>query len=666
MLAFTSVSGGSAQTQSLDGFGDGREYPSRPSKSVESPFKEAYTERRWVGLRRKGIDHCPKVTGWVSETLQDRVLRRANVNRIVLHELELERYCIYTPDDGPWVDFQQPSGLVEASKDRLALSTTSAGGVSSDILSQKIWRDLARHFRVQTGQEASGQSAPLLLLKGESNVRLTFIDGQPDGENHFSKPSEGASLHGFTLVRLAQDMLCPSPGPCPVTIATRRALSYRDFDPQEELPPNPVKDNQSGHVGLVSDLATAIYAEVLYWRQHEPEKKLILNLSLGWDGEGFRDLDARTVSQLEPSVQTVYNALRFARKSGALVIAAAGNQRGSDNTKWPLLPAAWELRRPNWFRWAFFHKPVYAVGGVDWQGVPLPNSRKGGSPRRVAYADHSVTFADALDDPTAIYTGTSVSAAVASSIAAAVWHLRPELRPAQVMRLMLRSGDKLGARANFYGWKRPVLIAKLVDAPRTRRLSLCSAVARACGPDGSWCPALSSAPACPQWAAKPPELWKAIQELPPRTVYSASKLLASSALDGFIDAASQRWLIPQPENDPCPGCTLVPKEPPNSQTPEDPKFYKLELVISPEWVAKNPDIKIEKADLIIERLVDGIVKDEDPYPLSFTTLEPGKPYTFTDLGDGQSLLGCRAEIIFTATKNNVPIPPIVNPVTIVP
>ena len=55
------------------------------------------------------------------------------------------------------------------------------------------------------------------------------------------------------------------------------------------------------------------------------------------------ELDKRRVSQLQLDTQLVYKALQYARRSNALVIAAAGNRRGGGESNWPLLPAAWEL-----------------------------------------------------------------------------------------------------------------------------------------------------------------------------------------------------------------------------------------------------------------------------------------------------------------------------------
>lgn len=661
--------------------GYGRKEPRRQN---DLKVERAYTERRWIGLLSNKTAECPAVSGWELETLEDQVLseigetlkvsRTANpdhgypsgdlpepaVDRKLLDKLGLDRYCIYT-SSVPGMKFDRPDGLAEAERDRLALSITSAGGSPSDALGQRIWPTLAEHFRDHTGQVTSS-GHPALGFTGGPSVRLTFIDSQPDGEWPPAPPVGNGSRHGFTLVHMARGLVCPGGGSCAADIVTRRALLYKDFNPADPLPPLPRPGrDQSGHVGLVSDLAATLYSEVLYWRRFEPERKLIINLSLGWDGEAFGDLEARSVSELEPSVRAVYNALRFARRSGALVIAAAGNQRGGGGTEWPLLPAAWELRRPNWLRWAFCRKPVYAVGGVESQGLPIPNSRAGGRPRRAAYADHSVTSAESPDIPTAMYTGTSVSAAVTSSIAAVVWHLRPELRPAQLMRLLARSGDELDFRADFHEWKP---LSMLVRAPYARRLSLCPAVAEACRP-GKRCDALASAPKCPAWDERLPNLQEPLAGL----LGIPAKLTPVVPSDEPVDVASQRWVIPQPEATPCPGCAVVSKPPPEGAVTgtETETEYVLNLQIGEDWKqeAQADSLDLDSGKLVI---TCGTV-EVFSRSLPLETLDAGGPSVPGPLYEmiinaGRSFEGCTAQITYMVTKPGESPMTVKNPVSL--
>jgi hypothetical protein len=662
----------------------------KTSLSQEQVRELAYSQKRRIGLRRHGIDRCPKAEGWTSESLLDLTLRKTKENKGEerdertyfkkqnaspvrqieistedlrrLHKLGLDRYCIYTALPGT-EDFRQPSGLVKAERDRMALSTTSAGGDLSDALGTKIWQTLAEQFRKQTGQEASapGSAAPKLKKRESTDqplVRLAFVDSQPDGEWILPTPATKDSQHGFTLGHLAYGLVCPSSGPCAATIVTRRALCYQKFDPEQLLALQEVGNTRSGHMGLVSDLAAAILAEVLHWRDVGTPRHLILNLSLGWDGELFGDLDAQSVSQLEPSVQAVYKALRFARQSGVLVVAAAGNAQGRESA-WPLFPAAWELRRPTLFHLPFGRKRIYAVGGVDSQGLPLPNTRKGGQPRRVAYADHAVTGAEP-SKPTAMYTGTSVSAAVVSSIAAVVWHLQPELTPAEVMRLITRSGDELDTQADFYAWK--WLLSKLMAAPNARRLSLCQAVQQACEPNGKRCPDLEPLSKCPAWAPKPAELAEILATLGEVPVVGQLSISAERIFEGAsADITSQRWVTPQPEETPCPGCTLVPKPPPVAMAfPMEPQ-YDLLLEITQSWhdAALKEGVDIAGATLVIDCPAERDVKSSLGLDLRLSAWEPKKVHRIESLARGSSLEDCKAYIDFELTGSKSVMNPVV-------
>lgn len=673
-----------------------------PGAQTDLTLKKSYVQTRWIGTLRKGTPACPEVAGWQHKTLVERAVLKAEgkaepapftpcsrcnrynpyssydsepesppveikvapADHVQLKKLGLDRICIYTPKEGgPWVEFVPPAGLV-ARQDRLALSITSAGGLPSDALSRMIWEKLAAQLADQTGppEPASPGGKGAFHFKGEPSVRLTFIDSQPDsrpgGRSALSRPADG-SLHGFTLAHFAQDIVCPS-GPypghaCAATVESRRALGYGDFDPGLPLPQAELAAGRSGHVGLVSDLATAIVAEVLYWRQFEPHKHLVLNLSLGWDGESFGDLDARSLSQLEPAVRSVYEAVRFARNSGALVIAAAGNRKGGSETEWPLLPAAWELRRPSWFPFRLGCKPLYAVGGVDWQGLPLPNSRVGGRPRRAAFADHSVTHAEDPGGPTAMYTGTSVSAAVTSSMAAVIWHLQPDLKPAQVMKLMAHAGEKLPFQADFYAWKDLWPLSKLKAAPPARRLSLCRTVEQVCGPHGTACAdRIVPFEKCLEWNPKqPPDIESIISTLP-RTNQIAAPEPQPEGLDwGTLDISNQRWVFPQPEATPCPGCSMVRRDPPPGAAAAPPSTqYELVFSIGDEWIAEAAGTTPGSTPLVLESGLLEINCEKDSYQQAIPkeVLDSGGPFRVPLTDVGKQFGGCAAGITFQVRK----------------
>jgi|GEM_PF-1657361 len=666
---------------------------------------------RWVGLRREGVP-CPEIAGWEKKDWLQESFESVNprpsepyelVNpepdRVILDEagyqkaledpllqkLGLDRFCVYNRLSTS-AEFPQklPAGLVKALPDRMAM--IAAGPVEPDLS-----QTLAGHFLIQSGKRLPADlqnlqtDAELVHLSGPPSVRLVFLDTQPDGEGVPVYNADLPSRHGYTLANLAQQLVCSDlqgstvaddPSHCAAAIATGLALPHTRFEP-DGPPSEPLAANHGGDLGLVDELAVAIVKAVWHWRESNSKQHLILNLSLGWDSELLDELDQRSVSRLEPSTQLVYDALRFARQSNVLVIAAAGNrQGGSKASSWPLLPAAWELRRPSFLPFLFLHKPVYAVGGADSQGLPLPNSRLGGTPRRVAYGDHSVTETGDHDLPAVYTTGTSVSTAVVSSIAAVVWHLRPELRPDQVMRLISRSGDPLARRADFYALKGlwpPEL------APHAKRLSLCQAVVQACRSGEGRC---ASIPKCPRWernsallsafynsnaTALPelkvllPNVCKASRGAPGLWLAKGDSTSADLCpVDLLPDIVSQRWVAPQPENTPCPGCSIIP--PPGggaagavapasltSTGPSGAKSYVLTFEIDPKW--RNPlNVAIMRATLDIDRYAAGkfIARMTYAIPLSVVaTLQNPLAQRFSMVGiDGITLADCTATFNF--------------------
>jgi Subtilase family len=658
---------------------DGRQ---RPPIVLES------AEVKWqvVALRRKAADPCPEVSGWTVANWLDQALlepgqkhdpkspapdwRRDQASGPLLRELGLDRFCSYRATASPPRPFPQPlpAGLESATNSRMALVPTGDldPGPADPV------EILARHFLEQTSGMPVAGVAPEKNLGGP--VRLVFLDTQPDGEG--VPRSSGPSRHGYTLVHLAEQLTCSGVAHCPVELATRLALPHSTFSP--EVPPADYGDGgPGGDLGLVDELAAAIVREIWNWRRSGSRQHLILNLSVGWDGELPGELGGRRGSPLKTDARLVYDALQLAHRSGALVIAAAGNRRGGGESNWPLLPAAWELYRPSGLPRLLGPRPVYAVGGVDWQGLPLPNYRRGGMPRRVAFGDHAVVLTAGLDKHTDVYTGTSVSTAVVSSIAAVVWHLRPELGAAEVMRLVGRSGDPLPSRADYYAWKHLWPLSRLRKAPDLRRLSLCPAVAQACR--GGRC----AAPSCHLWeptrhadlsplgfvatlplpaprAASLPALCEPASRPAPRFFTFGEREAStdptaagesSCPLYLLPDMVSQRWVCPQPEANPCPGCTFVPPPSGAMASTASPSGYVLAVEIDPEW-QRSTRAEIKSATLDVDRYDGGRLAARTTYNIPADELlaagAPGGTHRLllNGIGGGRSLAGCTATLNF--------------------
>ena len=420
-----------AGCQTGRGFSTGRPtcrfetFPTGAKKPVVDP-RNGEISTRWIGLRSPCSRRCPKVEGWQGEPLLSRALAKSAVARsgparddlALIQELGLDRFCVYTPEPGSDRPFVAPPNL-KAARDRLAISTAGEDLVPRSPLTDvshlnRVDQALSEEFLRETGQLPPDSGLP----SGPPNVQITFLDTEPDGPLASSPPTPPGPQHGFAVAHLAQELVCKAgDGLCAATVLSKRALNYQASSGLAHQLPSRLP----GSIGTISDLAVAIAEAVLACPS---EKRLILNLSIGWDGEA--DLDGNDAIDRDPAVQSVYAALQFAAREGVLVIAAAGNRRGGglDDSNWPILPAAWDLwpaGKPS--------KLVYAVGGVDWQGLPLPNSRTNALPVRVAYGDHAtLEVGNHSGVYTTVYTGSSVSTAVVSAAAAVIWHLLPDHR----------------------------------------------------------------------------------------------------------------------------------------------------------------------------------------------------------------------------------------------
>jgi hypothetical protein len=642
-------------------------------EKIEQDRPTRRTDRRWIGPVKKGecrIEDAEWEAKSLLELLELALGQKGNIADRKLRDT-LERVCVYSVHPGvlePSPEPPLPPG-VKAKPDRMAVATMT-NGLTGEI-AERGWRVLADHFVDQVGQVRLDRTAT-------PRARLVFIDSHPTYQGPPARPLPGSSWHGYTMARLAYEIVCGGSAPCPVQFATRLALRYDNYDPDMELhsPGAGAENDGGGNWGTVLDLAMAILEEVVYWESTEPGTKLVLNLSVGWDGEFDEELRARKASKLDFAAQAVYEALRFARRRGALVIAAAGNRRGGrPETEWPILPAAWELRRPTWL--PFGRGPVYAVGGVDWQGLPLVNSRHRAKPRRAAYADHAVvkavepapagTLEPAREGPTMMYTGTSVSSAVASSIAAVLWQLRPELRPAEVRRRMERSADLLDSRADFFAWRG---LSPPLPRPRIRRLSLCRSVLDACAPDGGRCPALEAV-RCQLWSHPPADLSSiTLAEMttsftpdsPPSDCESSTLFrptvpgISPTAenvcpMEVVQDLRNPGLLGPQPGENPCPTCTAVPDPPETASVTASATEpgYALLVYIDPNWYAPATAATINSAVLVIH-----CAGSERPwsFDISNRILPPSGSSTRLILGpiDGrESLRGCTASVDFNVT-----------------
>lgn len=558
----------------------------------------AVVKTRWIGVTKPWIRECPAsdlASGWKVRPLFPLPEKSKELQRSA-RQAGLTRFCVveYTgTEEDPKLPRRLTLRLSRAEHDSIALTT------SAEVLKGMTAEPFFQRFAAHVGRP---ESFHLADAPGQ-RVRLAFLDTQPTGVGIPSRPGEGQpplkSDHGYSLTQIAgyleglepedfaTDRRIPSittraaadPGALQVT--SQLALRGPEPEPErvlpdgvrkEELDPS-LESGAGGVVGSFNSLNSAIWNEVTDWQENlgTPGKPqhLVLNLSIGWDGEKFGGWEK--VSKMTPTIQAVYTALKFAADQGALVIAAAGNDRPCPKpTQQPLLPAGWQSLGLK------HHHPsppfVYAVSGVDGRDRPLVNTRIKGEAPLVAYGDH-VVVPDLHDGDlyTATLTGTSVASAVVSTVAALVWSHRSDLTPAELMQLLADSGQPLGRKPDF----------PAPTSQHVRRISLCPALVAACpecaGPCGSY---HASVPASIEdtLVAFPAEHTMDGATLTQRLAEDRCRLrpiffapprepvhpCPAEKLPNLVD---QPWVGTQPGVDPCPNCTVtrVPPIPPDAE-----------------------------------------------------------------------------------------------------
>lgn len=518
---------------------------------------KACAEWRWIAVSSTHASECPEIPGWDRprplftprenpNVEKDRYAKNRYIDvkgeRVIREEVteetaealrQLDRFCVYETDKKlgkvPLPPLEDGK-LVRVDQDCAAISVAGTE-----------WKTFSDNFLAQAGTPKQS-----LQIKNRRGVRLAFLDTHPTGVGVPSERPTGklTSEHGYTLAHMARNLIC-SPeksDECAALITTQLALPIQKFHPKSRKLTKIAPQGQGGIIGTQGDLANAIRNEVDAWRNalgtQDAPQKLVLNLSVAWDGELFGGLDEAQVAELRAGTQAVYWALRYAASfDEVMVLAAAGNACSTCEKRsvGPLLPAAWEDSPPAGERCdAPPRTLVYAVGGVDASGRPLRNARDSGMPRRAAYGTSGVVPALTDDHSTHMYTGTSVSTAVVSLVAAIVWDTLPGYSPEKIMALLEGSGDDLTARdpnvrANFaFG-------ASAIGPgapPPVRRISLCPALQAACRePEGkAGCPLQDPDNDCVAWE-------------PTRFASAAPPLLTCHP-----------WVHTQPPDYPCPIC----------------------------------------------------------------------------------------------------------------
>ncbi|HHO52352.1 MAG TPA: hypothetical protein ENK18_16145 [Deltaproteobacteria bacterium] len=348
----------------------------------------------------------------------------------------LARYCSYRHVDETVAPPDEVQGLAGSQRARMVAGPSASG----------LEPELVVRYEAEARQQI-GLCDPTL----DQPVRLTLLDTGATCPPGIRCSDAGA--HGEPLADIIATTMCGGDPGCSVEIHQRVAMPLR-AGPSWHI-------GDGGHFGSLDWLAQAIVREVRAWQAEGSGEPLILNLSLAWHpdygGSGAAqelvDRDGGLVDRAD--VLAVYDALRYARCSGALTIAAVGNRSGIDD-RGAMYPAAWAKHviskddcsadfglAPELQPFGDETPLLYAAGGIDARNNPLGIGRLEATPNLVAYAQHVPGFSSGRSGGPLPLTGSSVAAALVSAAAAQVWSLHPTETADQVMQRVWTGGDTL-------------------------------------------------------------------------------------------------------------------------------------------------------------------------------------------------------------------------------
>ncbi|HJL27738.1 MAG TPA: S8 family serine peptidase, partial [Polyangiaceae bacterium LLY-WYZ-15_(1-7)] len=344
---------------------------------------------------------------------------------------------------------------------------------STDPL-EYVWQDHAAAYERQVG-------APRYLPEGRGipqRVHVAILDSSADSDPHELEPTTGEYLHGRAISQVIRRSTCPR---------GREDVCIPDFDTQLVLDQGGDDGTEGGHYGSIARLAQALEQAVF-----DGGERTIIPLAVGWHPR-YQHRDGDPLAPEAQTVAAVRAALDWATCSGALVLAAAGNQTSSADGAGALYPAAWEstpsscnLERPI----------VYAAGAVGWDGEPIGLTRDGGMARLQGYgeavsADNRIEVkrtrtsfwgggsigtlrprAEPTDELLGIWTGTSMGVASVAAAATLVWGYRPDLSNHDVADWLFWAGETMDQRADLCPWNGNA--GEL--CPQARRVTACGAL----------------------------------------------------------------------------------------------------------------------------------------------------------------------------------------------
>lgn len=608
---------------------------------VEAPLSSAAVcpLTRVVGVRSG--ETCPVPTSGSGGSWTGGLLFEPSPGQVL--PPELARFCVYdwtSPGGTPPDPAALPKDGHPSWSDWLAPDCQVVAAQSSPMM-ELLWPELEAAYL----QQVEALAALPTGAQPAAATRVEVIDSAVT-ERASGRPSHGALAHGRAVGRIIERLACPGgAGPdCHAFITSTLALRLtRDSTGVVADPAN------GGFFGSQADLARSIQIAVDRWKVEAPASRFVINLSVGWEPTYGGQFSGTAFASLPGPVRAVHAALAFARCEGALVIAAAGNASGGPAPDvGPLYPAAWETKpAPSGAQCGAFGASgavpaggsyaalLYSAGGVDGRDAPLANTRVQGRPRLAAPGAH--VLVEDGPEPTMVYTGSSMAAAVVSAAAAAVWSYQPGLGATEVMDLIHASGRVLGTPAHYCLGS---------SCGSVRRVSVCEAVAAACASTSPRCPNVSFV--CPGLPAgrdlRPVALDLDVLPMPE---VSARNLLATFTVGPPCRATVRASSRSGPAN-PCPGEQLYASSarPAVEPQPDEPPCTKCVFAGSTLYLSINPSFsgKLTDATLALTPTRGPPVKLSLADTLG--TLEAGDEVKVTDLGfDAQNVERCTIDFL---------------------
>lgn len=380
-------------------------------------------------------------------------------------------------------------------------------------------------------------------------VVIGVPDSSPqEGPNGVVPPGAGTH-HGYNVANIARWVGCKDNASCPIHVMTEPALAYN-----------------GGYYGTVGELAAAVRALV----DRKPQgERLVLNLSVGWEPNDSKedkcdvvpvkvdgkDVRPAPVGKGENVASQLKKELQRAVCNGAVVIAAAGNDPGyAPSLKGLMCPALWgtedaptsdDCAKLGVDKSDLQSKMLlYPVGAVN-DTYPISTTRQAGMPALAAPGYSGV----ALRDPaySEALTGTSVSAAALSGMAAAVWAYSPDKKAYEVMEILQSSAIQLNVDGG--------LLATAGLQPK--KASLCKAFEKMCPSSlSAGCPGVSLvACASSSFIVDTTVIAKEQAELDDyfHTVTWNKRRWTPTPAARHAQPFDQ-YLYPQPNDPPCPTC----------------------------------------------------------------------------------------------------------------